>query len=139
MKARSHRLGVVAVRHPDLKRLRQAVKERRLGDDLDLGVAVLARGCGRHAAAEVMRHELQTVADAERRQACREHLRIGLRRSVVVDARRPAREDDALGLQREHALERRGARKHHRKHIQLANSASDELCVLRSEVQNDDG
>src|ERR1700761_7594579 len=32
VKSRSHRFGVITVRHPDLEHLRQAMKQRRLGD-----------------------------------------------------------------------------------------------------------
>ena len=138
VKSRSHDFSMVTMRHPDIESLRQTVEQRRFGDDFDLGMTVLARGCRSHATTEVVHHDLQAVADAERRQTGFEHLCVSLRRALVVDARGSAREDDALGLQLQQALDRRGARKHHRKHVQLANSASDELCVLRSEVQNDD-
>src|ERR1700759_4828819 len=101
------------------------MKQRRLGDDLNLRVTVLMRLTRDHATTKMVRHELQAVANPECRQACSKNLRISLRRRVVVDARGSSRQDDALGLQLQHALQRRCARKHYRKHIELANSASD--------------
>ena len=43
------RFGLVAVAHPDVEGAGQAAEERRFRDDLDLGVAVLARRSGFHA------------------------------------------------------------------------------------------
>ena len=60
--------------------------------------AVLAPGAEFHLPAEMMRHELHPVADAEHRDAQRKNLRIKLRRAALINTRRPAGEDDAVRL-----------------------------------------
>ena len=62
----------VAMAHPDriaLPDLPDAVGERRRYDQLDLGAAEFAVMAGLDLAAELMRHGLLAVADAEHRQA----------------------------------------------------------------------
>ena len=49
----------------------------------------------------------------------------------------PAGEDEAKRGQRANLFQRRGAGEHHRKDVELADAAGDELGVLRAEVQND--
>ena len=90
--------GFVAVAHPDFERAGQAAEERRLGDDLDLGVAVLARGCGLDLAAEVVGDELQAVADAEDGDAEREERGVGGGRVGVVDRAGPPERMRPSGL-----------------------------------------
>ena len=69
----SRRLGdAVAVAHPDriaLADLPDAVGQRRRYRQLDLGAAELAVMAGLDLAAELMRHRLLAVADAEHRHA----------------------------------------------------------------------
>jgi hypothetical protein len=126
------------VTHPDVECARQTAKQGRLRDDVDLRVAVLAGGSRFHAAAEVMHDELQSIADAEQRNAQREQRRIGGGRVGVVDRTGTSGKDETQRGQRANLVQRRGAGEHHRKDVELADAASDELGVLRAEVQNDD-
>src|SRR4029079_9760512 len=77
----------------------QAVKQRALVDDLDEGAAELATVGGRDAAAQLVRHRLLAVADAEHRKAAVEKLLRGARAVRPMDRARPAGQDDALGLE----------------------------------------
>ena len=90
----------VAVAIPDIDLFAEPVEERAVAvvEMQDAG-AVFAPGAVLDFAAEVMRHELHPVADAEDRHAERKDRRVGLRRVLSVDARRPAAEDDAVGVQ----------------------------------------
>jgi len=136
--ALGERLRFVAVAHPDLKRARQAGEERRLGDDVDLGMAVLARWGGLNFAAEVVHDELQAVADAEDGHAHREQRGVGSGRVGVVDRAGAAGENEAQRSEGADLVERRGAGKHDREDVEFADAARDELGVLRPKVQDDD-
>ena len=63
--------------------------------DLELRLAELGDAGAVDAAAEVERHQLHAVADAERRDAELEDARIDVRRAVGVHRRGAAAEDDA--------------------------------------------
>ncbi len=139
LEAGCERFGVVAVAHPDLEGGGEALEEGALGGGMDLGVAVLAGGCGDDAATEVMGHELQAVADAEQRNAGLEDGWVGLGGGAVIDRAWAAGEDDALGLEGEDVAERRGAGEDDGEDVELADATGDELGVLRAEVEDDDG
>ena len=91
----------VAVAHPDriaLADLPDAVEQRRRLGHLDLGAAEFAVMAGLDLAAELMRHGLLAVADAEHRHAGLVD-RLRRERRVLVEHRgRPAGEDHALRL-----------------------------------------
>ena len=137
--ARRERLGVVAVRHPHVQRCRQPMEQRRLRQYFYLRMTVLPCTRRNDPATEVMRHELQAIADAQQRQPSRQHRGVGLRRRGVIYAGRSARKNDSAGLQRHYLGQRRGAGQHHREHVELTDTSRDELRVLRSEIENDDG
>ena len=86
----------------------------------------------------VSRHQLHAVADAEHRDAQVEDRRVARRRAGVRDALRAARQDDPGGLPAPDRLGRRVGRPDLRVDRQLAQTARDELGVLRSEIENDD-
>ena len=65
--------------------------------------------------------------------------RIALGRAGLGHALGPARQDDAGRLARANRLERRVRRPHFRVDRQLAQSPGDELRVLRTEIQHEDG
>lgn len=90
--------GGVAVGHPDVDLGGQAGEEAVVRADADPGVAVFALFGGLDLAAEVMRDELQAVADAEDRQAGGEDLGVSRGSIGVVYGARTAGEDDALRL-----------------------------------------
>ena len=86
--SRRHRLDAVAMAHPDVEdaRIRRAfvvnaVEQARRRRAPDLGVAELAMRGRRDAAAELRRHRLHAVADAEDRHAELEH---GVRRAAAA-------------------------------------------------------
>ena len=63
---------------------------------------------------------------------------IAFRGAGVGDALRSAREDDAGGLASANLVGRRVGRPNLRVHGELTKAPRDELCVLRSEIQNED-
>ena len=81
--------------HPDriaLAQLPDAVEERRLRHDLDIGAAELAVVAALDVAAELRRHGLLAVADAEHRHAgLEDRLRRARRASSVTEAGPPER------------------------------------------------
>ena len=129
----------VAVRHPDGKFLRQSLKQHRIRNHVDFGVAVFALFRRTHLAAERVHHELQSVADAKNGHAQLEDARVGGRRVFVVDRPWRARENDAGGRVGLDLGEFRRARQHDGKNILLADAARDQLRVLCAEIKNDDG
>ena len=82
----------VAMAHPHGLLGREVVEELGVAR-LELGLAELGGSRALDGAAEVARHELHAVTDAERRDPEREDLRVELRRAVGVDRRRAAGED----------------------------------------------
>src|ERR1700679_4062425 len=101
----------------------QTSSVRGLGDDVDLGVAVLARGSRFDLAAEVMHDELQTVADAEDGHAHGQKGGIGSGRVGVIDRTGAAGEDQAERRERANLVEGRGAGQDYREDIELADAA----------------
>ena len=129
----------VAVRHPDGKFCGQAFEKPGAVLDFHVGMAVLALVGGAHLAAERVHHELQSVADAEHRQAQLKHARIRRRRVGVIHRRRPAGKNDAHRRVAANFFQRGSAGKHHRKDILFTDAARDELGILRPEIEDDDG
>ena len=126
--------------HPDLRGLGQAVEQRtrRLGDR-ELGKAVLADvGLG-DVPAQVQRHLLDAVAEAQDGDAQLEHGRVHVRRALGVHARRPAREDQRSRSAARDLLGGDVERHDLRVDPGLSDATRDELRVLRPEVQDEDG
>ena len=119
---------------PALRRRRRT----RRSSDRDRGVAELALRRGRDAPAERVRHQLHAVADAEHRAAHVEQRRIAAGRARIGHALRSTRQDDAGRRARPNLVRRRVRRPDLGIHRQLAKAPGDQLCVLRSEIQNDD-
>ena len=131
--------GFVAVRHPDRQRAFETFEQRRVGmQQVDLGVAVLALVAGHDFAAQLVRHELQAVADAEHRQAEMQHALVGGRRIGVIDRAWASGEDDAGGIVLLNFFQRSGAGQDDGEDVLFADAARDELRVLRAEVEDDD-
>ncbi len=131
--------GFVAVGHPDGQVGGELVEERVfVVDQGDFGVAVLALVGGADLAAEVVRDELQAIADAEHGQAEREDGGVGGWRIAVIDRAGAAGEHDAEGAVGADLLERGGAGQHDGEDVLLADAAGDELCVLGAKIQDDD-
>ena len=91
----------VAVAHPDriaLALLPDALEQRRVLGDQHLGAAELAVMAGLDLAAQLMRHRLLAVADAEHGNAGLEQFLRRQRRVLVEHGGRPAGEDHGGGL-----------------------------------------
>jgi hypothetical protein len=92
----------VAVAHPDLLAvawLPDAVEQRRLRLDLDLGAAELAMVARLDLAAELVRHGLLAVADAQDGHVGGKDRGIGGRRLALDHRGRAARQDDAARVE----------------------------------------
>ena len=133
LRRRRHR---VAVTHPaDL--LRRQVHEQLAALGRELGLAELRDARPLDAPAEVLRHELHAVADAERRDPELEDARIDLRRAIRVDGSRPAREDERQRVARTERLRCDRVRDELRVDAALAHAPRDQLRVLAATVQNE--
>ena len=126
----------VAVAHPADLLLRQ-VHEELAALDGELRLAELGDAGPLDPAAELLRHDLHPVTDAERRDAEREDARIDLRRAVRVDRRGPARENERQRVAPAHLV--RADRMRHELGVDaaLAHAPRDQLRVLASAVQNE--
>jgi hypothetical protein len=142
--ARRHHGHAIAMAHPDIQARRrtgmvlEAVEQGAFGADLDLRSAELAVVAGLDLAAQLHRHRLHAIADAQQRHA---RVEDGLRcaRRAGLDRRfRAAGEDDALrreGRDRgwivvpgpDLAVD-----------AEFAHPARDQLRVLRAEVEDED-
>src|SRR5450755_2646510 len=100
---------------------------------------VFALGPGTHFAAEFMSDEVQPIADTEHRQPKPEHTLIGGRSILIVDRRWTSAQNDAgrpIGFD---LFQRDGTRQDNRKYFEFADAARNQLRILRTKVENDDG
>ena len=144
--ARGEAGDLVAMAHPDLMPLPdlpEAVEQHAAFGNGQIGAAELAALAGLVAradlAAELVRHHLLAVADAEDRQAAVEQ---DLRRAGTAflgHAGRRSRQDDALGLQPVKGLLGAVERSDLRIDPGLADPAGDKLRDLRAEIDDQDG
>ena len=123
----------VAVAHPDRLLVRQAVEQRT-------AARLPEFGCARPLddAAELERHQLHSVADAERRDPELEHVAIHPRRIVGVHRGGPAGKDQRVRIPRPHLLRADRVRHELRIHARLAHAARDQLRVLPTEIDDED-
>jgi hypothetical protein len=128
----------VAVAHPD-GLLAIDVREQAavLGDENGRG-PVLALARRLHVPAQLQRHQLGAVADAEHGQAARPDRVVGLGRTLVVDGHGPARQDHGPNPAPLQLGERRVVRQQLRVDVELADAAGDQLGELGSEIQHRD-
>ncbi len=130
----------VAVAHPDLRGLGQAVEQLAAGcGDGQLGEAVLADVGLRDLATEVQRHLLDAVAEAQDRDAQVEHGRVHVRRALGVHRGGTAREDERGRLAARDLLGGDVERDDLGVDARLTHAACDQLRVLRAEVEDEDG
>ena len=132
---------IVAVAHPRDALLRQATEETAVSIEPGLRLAVLACGVlsgSGHFPAEILRHELAAVADAEDWDSEPEDLRIYLRRTFSVHALRAAGEDDADGVKGTDLIHGHCVRLDFAIDIALAHAARNELIILSSKIEDDD-
>ena len=132
-----HARDGVAVRHPHLRSGRQVAHQRirRIADG-EHRTAVFAAGRGLHLAAEGRSEELGSVADAQQRQFALEGRKVGVRGLGVPHGIGAARKN--------HTPHRRIERRNFVEgvdfaiDVQFADTACDQLRVLRPEVENED-
>ena len=140
--ALGHLFHVVAVAHPRHALFRQTLEELAGRIEEGLSLAVFARGrvVRRHdLAAEVVRDELAAIADAEHGHACIKERGINVRRILKINAVRAAGEDEADGLRRKKVREGRRVGLHLAVNAAFTHAAGDQLVVLTTEIQYDDG
>ena len=128
----------VAVRHPDRLLGRRVGEQPRLGH-LHRRPPELGDAGAVDAAAELERHQLRAVTDAERRDAELEQRGIDARRVVGVDRRRPAAQDERVRVAGAHRLGRDRVADELGVDAALAHAPRDQLRVLPTEVENEDG
>jgi hypothetical protein len=104
-----------------------------------VGVTELAMTRAPHFTAQDRRHQLHAVTDAEDGRAELEQPCVAVGRFRIRHAARPTGQDEAGGLPGLEHLERRIERNDFGVDRQLAQAPRDQLGVLRSEVQNEDG
>ena len=126
----------VAVRHPHGLLARRVLQERRLLD-VQVGLAELRDAGAIDAAAEVERHQLHAVTDAERRDAELEDARVDVRRVVRVHRRGAAAQDHRVRVARAHGLRRDRVADELGVDAALAHATRDQLRVLAAEVDNE--
>ena len=144
--ARRQRFDAIAVAHPHVEHgaalrvraVEQAIEQLVRRDARDFGIAEFAVIAGQHAAAQLLRHGLHAVADAEHRHAELEHRLRRARRLLVGDRLGAAREDDALGLPLADVVVGDVPGQDLAIDAELAHAAGDQLGVLRAEVEDQD-
>ena len=128
----------VAVTHPHRLSARKS-RMQLAAKHIQLGTAVFTGPRAGHGTAEGLRHGLEAVADAEHRNPQVEQSGVELRSTVGVDAGRPTGEHDGLrvlGLDLGHP---RGVRDDLGEHPCLTDPPRDQLGVLGTEVDHQDG
>ena len=129
---------LVAVAHPHVLLRLNAAEQPVLGGDRDGCRPVLALLGRNHVATQVVRHQLDAVADAQHRDVGGGPDRwVRVRRAVLVDAHRAAGQDDGARLAGEDLLPRRIERDQLRVDVQLADAAGNQLRRLTAEIDDD--
>ena len=113
------------------------VEELRLAR-LELCLAELGSARALDDAAEVARHELHAVADAERRDPEREDLRVEVGRAVRVHGGRAAREDERGRVTCRDLGRSEAVPDELRVDARLAHAPCDQLAVLPAEIDDED-
>jgi hypothetical protein len=126
----------VPVRHPDGLLGRGVREQPRLGH-LHRGPPELGDAGAVDAAAELQRHELRAVTDAERRHAELEQRRIDARGVVGIDGCRAAAEHERVRVPGPHRLRRDRVADEFGVDAALAYAPRDQLRVLAAEVENE--
>jgi hypothetical protein len=127
------------VRHPNLKVV-NALEQRVRGDlDVDGGMAVLAVLTGVDILLAVDPSKLlHTVTDTQDGDTKLEDVEINVRSVLVVDRVRTTRENDTLGLPGE-LRDLLRARQHLGVDVELTQTAGNQMTVLGTEIENQNG
>ena len=137
LKTRRQFQRFVAMRHPHRKFFGQSLKKKRIGNDIDFSVPVLALVGGTHLASQRVHHELQSIADAKHRQAQFEEARVSRRSVLVIDRPWRSGKNNADGRVAVDLVEFCRAGQHNREDILFADAARNELGILRAKVEDD--
>ena len=134
---------MVAVAHPHIQQVgaivvRQTGKQCIRADHLDLGMAKFALVSRFGGTAELGRHGLHAVADAQHRQAAVEHFGRGGRATGLGGAFRATGQDDALGTEGGDLGRVVVPGPDLAVHTELADAAGNQLGVLRAEVEDEE-
>ena len=149
LKAAGQLGNFVAVAHPHFQHavafgrveVLNILEQRRMAVRAHFGIAKFAGIAAGHLAAQLLRHGLHAVANAQHGQA---QLEYGIRGAVIylVHAGMAAREDDALeraiGRVLAHPVATYVAGVHFAVHVRLADAAGDELGNLGAKVEDED-
>ncbi len=145
LEPRGHIGHLVAVAHPHFEHavafgrteILDAVEQPGVTAGAHFGITKLAVVAPFHLAAQLRRHGLHAIANAQHGHAQIPH---GLRRAqfvVFVSAAVAARENDALGRELAHESIAHIARVNFAVHLRLAHAAGDELRDLGAEVEDE--
>jgi hypothetical protein len=116
-----------------------AVSRHAVARHLDEGVAELAMARAAHFSAQHVGHQLHAVADTQHRKAKLEETPVAPRRGIVRHAARAAGQNHSDRILGANRLNGRAEGDDLGIHGQLTQTTSDELRVLRPEVENENG
>ena len=122
---------------PDIDLRSQAVKKLRPVSYIQYPGAVLATSGIAHLTTKMMRHLHQAITNSQDRNSQGKNLWINLRRSVFVNAGRAARQNDAVWLFARNGVGRSIKADNLRINLQLTNAPTDDLGVLRTEIEDE--
>src|SRR3989449_3199833 len=127
----------VTVTVPDVHLFSQAVKKLRPVSYIQYPGPVLTASGVAHLTAEVMRHLHQTVTNSKNRDSQVKNLWINLWRTVFVNAGLAARQNDAVWLFPRTNVGRSIKAGNLLINLQLTNTPTDDLGVLRTEIEDE--
>ncbi len=128
---------MVAVAVPNAQRRLQAFQEFRGWVNLELGEPVFPAPGGFHPSAELLGNPLQPIANTEHRDVQLQDPLVTDRSGRVVNRRRAAGKHQGLRVHPEQLIERDMAGDDERIDLHLADAASYQLRILRTEIEND--
>ena len=127
----------VAVAHPPLRVLADVLEQQIVVfEEIEVGSSVFARACRFYVSSVAPRQELCPIANAQDRQAASDAGEVNLEGFLVVNRERTARQNHAYHSRvvvREFVV-----RQNFTECIEFAQTTSNELCCLRTEIKNDD-
>ncbi len=124
--------------HPDGCFTGEAFQKAGLVNHMQLGPPILARLGRLHLAAQNLRPDLHSVADAQNRYTHFKNGWIAARRVGLVDAARAAAEDDAFGVEFLKLGGRSVGPNQFAEHALFPHPPRDELGILRAKIQDRD-
>jgi hypothetical protein len=126
--------NAISMAHPYLL---CAIQQRGRPDSFNLPRPIFPAVRRLHFPAELLGHQLHSVANPENRNSHLVHARIACGRARFVYGIRAAGKHDAFRPVAADFLDRRVERKNLGIHVGFANSAADQLCILRTKIQDE--